>query len=174
MKQYSKYAALLALSSLTTTDAFAVGPTPQPRASSALSLIPGQGNQLVAAYNAASCHEKGDVATAPVEEETDSSASHSRSFVSRVFSLPAAVISRHPHSHKETTDDVVLYPIVGFQFFHDANGDCIPLPTTSHAACRIRRPSQEEELVGWFSPACNLDMFTEDEDACHEPKDSAE
>lgn len=188
--------------------------------SSALSLVPGQGNQLAAAYTASlSKEEQAKQQLAPkapidagIEEqqsssinEPSSSSSHwralaaSRSFVQRVFHLPSSAIKKHPHptleglkeqpkqsqsssynSHHaafpfsfiprqqpKVDDDYVLYPLVGFQFVKSSSADrTIALPTTSHAACRLPT-NRNEEVYGWFSPGCKLDLYSED--VCHAP-----
>jgi hypothetical protein len=117
----------------------------------------------------------------------------SRSFVSRVFHKPSSAIKKHPHPTLEglktadaaaqqfpynfipsrlatqderKQDDVVLYPIVGFRFFNQ-QGSSIALPTTSHAACRLPT-NRNEDVYGWFTPACRLDLYAED--VCHEPE----
>jgi hypothetical protein len=183
---------------------------------SALSLIPGQGGQLVAAFNVASFkREVGPVSVDKKKSVDDSRASEgppssssshwralasSRSFVARLFHIPSGVIRSHPHpdaewvrpstqhhhhpsstfphnflpqNHRqhrqERADTVLYYPVVGFRFVPTVDGGrSMVLPTTSHAACRLR-PLHErsEEVVGWYSPACKLDLYSED--PCHEP-----
>jgi len=156
-----------------------------------LHLVPGQGNQL-AAYNAANYkNEKNDdddiddveeeefkfIPTISVEQTAEPAA---RSFVQRAFNLPSNKIRRHPHPKAEwvetsppTSDekDVVLYPVLGFTFCR--NGDrVVALPTTSNVSCRLpTRSSKHEELYGWFSPVCKLDMYSED--PCHPPEAKA-
>jgi hypothetical protein len=184
-------------------------------ASSSLRLVPGQGNQLAAAYTASlSKEEKKEIQSNPAAERPDadpneppSSSSHwralaaSRSFVQRVFHLPSSAIKKHPHptleglketqsstttsqpqptfpfnfiprhQQQEKEEDYVLYPLVGFQFVKskdavDGTDRTIALPTTSHAACRLPT-NRHEELYGWFSPGCKLDLYSED--VCHAP-----
>lgn len=184
---------------------------------STLSLVPGQGNQLVAAYTAASC--KGDnqsvespvpvakkVGTSPegpdaaaagaVESHPSSSSSHwralagSRSFVARLFHIPSGAIKSHPHpdaemikpSHQASfphsfmphqpsqppkEHDSVLYPIVGFRFVTTDDGEAMALPTTSNASCSLHLQKRTEGVVGWYSPSCKLDLYSED--PCHKP-----
>ncbi|KAG7344495.1 hypothetical protein IV203_022503 [Nitzschia inconspicua] len=181
-----------------------------------LHLLPGQGNQLAAAYTASIISKEQEKKTLqkedPVnnnnnnsnnekEQEPPSSSSHwralaaSRSFVQRVFHLPSSAIKKHPHPlleglkdqqqqhtqatfpfnfiprHQPDEEDYVLYPLVGFQFVKsksalDGNDRTIALPTTSHASCRLPT-NRNEELYGWFSPACMLDLYSED--VCHAP-----
>lgn len=127
-----------------------------------LHLVPGQGNQLVAAYNAATCKNDDDeddaVATKTMNETP-------RNFVNKVFNLPS--VRRHPHPKAEGVDpesDVVYYPMIGFTFCR--NGDrVIALPTKSHVSCRL--PNRNEEVYGWFSPVCKLDLYSDD--PCREP-----
>jgi hypothetical protein len=173
--------------------------------STSLNLLPGQGNQLAAAYTAFISHKNNDdetdtVTPATKPQEPPSSSSHwralaaSRSFVSRVFHLPSSAIKKHPHPtleglkanndkkesnsfpfgfiptrHHREEEDAVLYPLVGFQFVKSQEGSnikTIALPTTSHAACRL--PTHRNEPVfGWYSPACKLDLYSED--VCHAP-----
>jgi hypothetical protein len=117
----------------------------------------------------------------------------SRSFASRIFHLPSSAIKKHPHptleglkensgngqngvfpysfnpqrpSAEGQQGDVVLYPIVGFRFCQGSEGPIRALPTKSNAACRLPA-NRHEELFGWFSPACKLDLYSED--VCHAP-----
>ena len=133
-----------------------------------LNLVPGQGNQLVAAYNAATCkkNEDDDDATpAPVTIQESP-----RTFVKKVFHLPS--VRRHPYPKAEGLDnhiesDVVYYPMIGFTFCR--NGDrVIALPTKSNVSCRL--PIQEEEVYGWFSPVCKLDLYSDD--PCRNPNEN--
>ncbi len=128
-----------------------------------LHLVPGQGNQLVAAYNAAACkNEDSDSEESPIiiTEETP------RNFVTKVFNLPS--VRLHPYPKAEGVDsdsDVVYYPMTGFTFCR--NGDrVIALPTTSNVSCRL--PNRNEEVFGWFSPVCKLDLYSDD--LCRDPK----
>mmetsp|Transcript_16392 Transcript_16392/g.29398 ORF Transcript_16392/g.29398 Transcript_16392/m.29398 type:complete len:236 (-) Transcript_16392:347-1054(-) len=199
----------------------------QQQRSVSLQLLPGQGSQLVAAYNAAMSHQDDDddnedddgsigqyhshktaMASSPhdhgivVEQtiEPASSSSHwralaaSKSFVARAFHMPSSAIKKHPHPtleglketpssssssavfpynfiphHQEQHEDVVLYPIVGFRFVPDSKngGKSVALPTTFHAACRLPM-NRNEDVYGWFSPGCKLDLYSED--VCHEPE----
>eukprot|EP00428_Durinskia_dybowskii_P052666 CAMPEP_0170330176 /NCGR_PEP_ID=MMETSP0116_2-20130129/66018_1 /TAXON_ID=400756 /ORGANISM="Durinskia baltica, Strain CSIRO CS-38" /LENGTH=182 /DNA_ID=CAMNT_0010583339 /DNA_START=119 /DNA_END=667 /DNA_ORIENTATION=- len=139
-----------------------------------LNLVPGQGNQLVAAYNAATCkkdeedNDGVDGSTpAPVTTSVQES---SRTFVNKVFHLPS--VRRHPYPKAEGLDnhiesDVVYYPMIGFTFCR--NGDrVIALPTKSNVSCRL--PVQEEQVYGWFSPVCKLDLYSDD--PCRNPNDN--
>lgn len=142
---------------------------------SGLHLLPDQGNQLVAAYNAISIEKndsKEETTTNGVENATNievdknvegnhqrGAIAASKSFLARVFHLPSA---RHPG---EDVGDVVYYPMVGFRFFE---GIDTVFPTTSHVSCVMPTKSQkEEEVFGWFSPSCQLDLFSED--ICQNP-----
>eukprot|EP00980_Cylindrotheca_fusiformis_P008989 scaffold1919_cov69-Cylindrotheca_fusiformis.AAC.5 len=154
------------------------------KSSVALHLVPGQGNQLVAAYNAASRDDDDDddddesyrnrrAAPAPVsvqmepipppppaaasaeqkERDGQQAAAAARSFASRLFSLPSALRGKE--------EEVVLYPLVGFKFFQHED-KYIALPTKSHVACRLPIQDTNEEIYGWFSPACSLNYFSKD------------
>ena len=177
-----------------------------------LHLTPQQGKQLVAAYEVECTRQR------PVSDDedridgpgpilggsstpssTDKLAS-ARSFVSRVFSIPSAVIKRHPRqsdedltmlsaSSQEATpfealislpkslaqfasnnehedDDVVLYPVVGFRFFM-VDGKPSVVPTSSHPACRLVPKQHEQEVFGWWTQSCKLDLYAED--PCQKP-----
>jgi len=162
-------------------DAFEISSAPGKRKASSLSLVPGQGNQLVAACNAANLHSDDHRSAACSDNEADGNPSNARSFVSKVFSLPSAIIShkRPPCDealfsfthffHKK--EDIVWYPLVGFCFVKNDNGDCIPLPTASIGACPIRPRYVDQDVFGWFGPACKLDLYASD--VCHDPGEKA-
>ena len=160
----------------------------------ALQLVPEQGNQLAAAYNAALDHKE------PIFEELDEqdNTSHwraistSKSFLNRLFHKPSAPESTtqeeentkhskfqlgtflhnlsHPNLHirnnnKAKKDEIYLYPIIGFQFVEGCQD---ALPTLSHVSCRMPTKSQkEEEVVGWYTTCCKLDLYSDD--VCHSP-----
>lgn len=210
MKQSTKIVvALASLSMLEVSNGFSSVPihsrhqvSHQVSSATALHLLPNQGNQLIAAFNAAyfkkeQVQQEEDVINKQEIENAVSNleapkTSAARAFVSRVFSLPSTMIRRHPHpkaegfqnmlkktaptislatsgskaSEKKKVEDVVYYPVVGFQFVKASPERTVALPTTSNAACRLRR-NQNEDVYGWFTPACKLDMFSED--LCHEP-----
>lgn len=121
-----------------------------------LNLLPSQGNHLVAAYNAA-CVEK--VQTSDEAPSADitvvksvGAISASKNFMARVFNMPAV---KHPGKQ-----DVVYYPMIGFRFFE---GIDTVFPTSCNASCMMpTRGQQEEEVYGWFSSSCKLDLFSED------------
>eukprot|EP00339_Tiarina_fusa_P023903 CAMPEP_0117009170 /NCGR_PEP_ID=MMETSP0472-20121206/8407_1 /TAXON_ID=693140 ORGANISM="Tiarina fusus, Strain LIS" /NCGR_SAMPLE_ID=MMETSP0472 /ASSEMBLY_ACC=CAM_ASM_000603 /LENGTH=176 /DNA_ID=CAMNT_0004711385 /DNA_START=70 /DNA_END=600 /DNA_ORIENTATION=+ len=173
MKQPTSYLFLLSALFLEQSSAFQAPRVV--RRESALHLLPGQGNQLVAAFNAA-CHEKEDVeggvvATISTKVQEEPKEECHRSIVSRIFSLPSNLIKKHPHPKAEgieTERDVVLYPMVGFSFFPTADGGCVSFPTKSDAACRLVK-TKDEEVYGWFSPSCELDAYSED--ICHAPEE---
>jgi hypothetical protein len=125
--------------------------------STELFLKPSEGSQLAAAWEASCKCPKLEIKVAPPVTTPVSAA---RAFVSRVFSLPSAIL--HPN---EVKGDVVYYPIVGFKLVPDGEGQSSVLPTTARVSCRI--PAAQTELVfGWYSPACFVDV---DED-CRVPK----
>jgi hypothetical protein len=164
-------------------EAFVAAPQ-SARQQTSLNLLPCQGNQLKAAYNAGTCKSDETTATGTqevvVEEQNRGPAAAARSFASRLFSLPSSVIKRYPNHEAEEIpegfsvwrrkekkqDDVVLYPVIGFHFVQ-SDGRFIALPTVSHASCPIHR-NQDEDVFGWYSPACKLDHFAED--PCHKPE----
>ncbi|VEU36527.1 unnamed protein product [Pseudo-nitzschia multistriata] len=150
------------------------------RPATSLNLLPDQGSQLVAAYNALSESQRTEMARAPisVEKEVEARAvpgsteesekphrtwgagtiSASKSLLSRIFQGPSV---KHPLEHK----DVCYYPMVGFRFIKGVNA---ALPTKSTASCAMPTKSQkEEEVYGWYSSSCKLDLFSED--VCHNP-----
>lgn len=138
----SSQIALIGVASLAGVDSFTVAPTI--KSSSALNLVPAQGKQLAAAWEAAATHLHDEPEIDKHKTPTDAA----RSFVARVFSLPSTLM------HPKEEDEVLYYPIVGFQY---VSGSCKALPPTAPstaASCRI--PSPKEEVYGWWSPACLL------------------
>jgi len=178
--------------------------------SSSLEMLPGQGNQLAAAYNAASCDKKkeeeeeiGMFQHQPEESiQEQDNVSHwravasSKSFLTRVFHKPAV---KHPiadvpqqksqqsprfqfpftnflrnlnqHHHEaevlKAEASAVYYPIVGFTFVKGCED---ALPTISNASIRMPTTSQKkQDVYGWYSTSCKLDLCTEDENVCHNP-----
>jgi hypothetical protein len=117
--------------------------------------LPGQGNQLVAAYTAATCQEEDQAVPVMDHPEDDRTSAAARSFASRLFSLPSTLRKRSQN------DDVVLYPLVGFKFVHHED-KFIALPTKSHMSCRLPSARNNEEVYGFFSPACSLDLYATD------------
>lgn len=91
------------------------------------------------------------------------------SFPSFFTPRPPAPSSLIENNNQKDMVDSVLYPIVGFTFWNTKKDGCIALPTTSHAACRLMTESQrQEEVFGWYSAACKLDLYAED--VCHKPE----
>lgn len=159
-----------------------------------LHLVPGQGNQLVAAYNAAMSRKA--PSSAVDYDEEGLAVPDSRNFVQRVFSLPSSMIKRHPHpsaegldgsavsantranatenknvmtkmsSQNQKKEDVVYYPVTGFTFVKNGE-NVVALPTKSNVSCRLPPSTKNQEVYGWFSPACKLDLYAED--PCHAP-----
>lgn len=128
-----------------------------------LHLTPEQGQQLVAAWSAASSHYLDD------DEETHHIPHHeekkklssTRAFVSRVFSIPSSMIRRHPYPKAEGLEDVVYYPIVGFQFVPSDEHHSRVLPTTSRASCQLHPTGQD--LFGWYTYVCSLgNLYADD------------
>jgi len=117
----------------------------------------------------------------PTTLTTDSS----RNFVQRAFSLPslgnnnnkkkktkASVASSSSSSIDEGDQhDIVLFPLVGFTFCRNGN-QVVPLPTQSNVSCRLPRRSKvdQEQVYGWYSPVCKLNMYaTNEDDYCTAP-----
>lgn len=163
-----KVASVVAFVFLGNAAAFMINSNSRKSFSTSLHLVPGQGNQLVAAYTAATCqkekenNENGfdDAAIQLVTEvgEEPSSAA-ARSIASRIFSLPSTLINRK--NSKNCQEDIVLYPLVGFKLVHYGE-KVIALPTKSHVACRLPVSEKDEAVYGWYSPSCSLDLYAED------------
>ena len=154
---------------------------------SILFLLPSQGAQLAAAGSCAYDQDKqkhtlsnktadqqyhdntvplthkGEDTSTEISFAASSHHSHSvaRSFVSRVFSLPATLL--HPRENNDSDDEQCsLYPVVGFQLVHDDDTHfCRAFPTTSNPSCRLMPTNQE--LVGYYSPACHLNCDGDDD-----------
>eukprot|EP00526_Cylindrotheca_closterium_P023951 CAMPEP_0113638738 /NCGR_PEP_ID=MMETSP0017_2-20120614/20306_1 /TAXON_ID=2856 /ORGANISM="Cylindrotheca closterium" /LENGTH=196 /DNA_ID=CAMNT_0000549885 /DNA_START=190 /DNA_END=780 /DNA_ORIENTATION=+ /assembly_acc=CAM_ASM_000147 len=178
-KQTAGFFLIAAVSALNPASAFTTSfSSPSiaaPTTTTALHLKSGQGNQLVAAYNAAAAateHETIEKVATVVEKpkskrkEEAPANPEARSFAARLFSLDF-------HTHKDDKEDVVYYPLVGFKLVHH-EGRVIPLPTKDHTSCRLVSSTRaaQEEVYGWFSPTCTLDLYAED--ICHEPTAAAE
>jgi hypothetical protein len=162
---------------------------PTASSSSSLQLVPEQGSQLVAAFNAAATaaadHKKqggyenvtggkeefaelndfiAGEGTSVIGSRPAAVASAARAFVSRVGSILSDYFWRE--GEKEG-DDVVLYPIVGFKFVQDEPNHFRALPTQSNPSCRIVN-HVEQELYGWYCTACGLDSIFS-EHYCEQP-----
>ncbi|CAB9522168.1 expressed unknown protein [Seminavis robusta] len=144
-----------------------------------LDLVPAQGAQLAAAFTVA-CEKKIPPA-ATADETSISLLAKTKAKMSRIFSIPGAIMGRHPAAapallefgalvvdKEEVVDDVVLYPLVGFQFVKGKNGDAVVLPTQSNPSCRISN-LPDQEVYGWYCTACRLDSIYSDT-YCEEPK----
>lgn len=169
---------ILALAaSSSSVDAFTVTRTtnhvsPTTSSSTKLQLVPEQGKQLVAAFEAGCAEHHEHPGTA--EETPIGTMDAAKSFVSRIFSIPGAIMGRHPAAEpalvelpasRKTDNDVVLYPIVGFQF---VNGGQQVVPTKTNAACRINN-LKDQEVFGWYTTSCRLNSIYSDT-YCDEPK----
>ena len=150
----------LIVAAVATTSVASFTVAPQVRLSStALNLVPEQGCQLKAAWEAAATHLQDE----PHHPHVTPAAA-ARNFAARVFSLPSTFLHPHP---QEAVGDVVYYPVVGFHYTLQSTK---PLPTTAFptaSSCRI--PSPSEALYGWFSPACLL-SHPDSDDYLQEPK----
>ena len=63
--------------------------------------------------------------------------------------------------------DAVYYPLVGFQF---VAGSAEVLPTIQRASIPLPTKQQHDEVTfGWFSAACPLDVYADDETFGHPP-----
>lgn len=171
----------LAAASSSSVEAFSVPRSEASRTTTHLCLLPEQGKQLMAAFEA-SCDRNDEdsdviqVKSLLSEEENTTTKVPKKNFVSRIFSIPGAIMGRHPAAapalvdvkmprEEKEGDDVVLYPIVGFQF---VNGGQQVLPTTTNVACRLSK-QPNEELYGWFTPSCPLNSIHSDA-YCDEPQ----
>ena len=144
---------------------------------SGLNLLPTQGSQLVAAFNAESAkrsiggEEDEDVKpAAPSSTKEMAKPLSPRSFVARVFAISSELIQRHPHPSIEglsesvtsprVENDVVYFPVVGFKYVSIIGEDgehltkAVPTEKTN-ASCRIMKNT--EEIYGWFSPGCQVE-----------------
>lgn len=171
---------LLASSASMGAAAFGVGPGARLSSSAtALHLLPTQGAQLAAASSCAYDGPVKEEAVKQLEEvgavpQPSSSSSqkpqtppqHSkksaRSFVSRVFSLPSTLLHPKEAEKKELEEDSMVYPVVGFKFVCDKSHHFRALPTISNPSCRLTPAN--EDLVGYYSPACHLDCSSNDDD----------
>jgi hypothetical protein len=172
MKQPASYIFLLSALFLEQSSAFQSPRVVRRESSAPLHLLPGQGNQLVAAFTAA-CQETTDEnhsvqITINKDKKHQPKEECHRSILSRIFSLPSNLIKKHPHPAAEGLEgDVVLYPMLGRTFFMTSDGECMSFPTKSAAACSIVK-NKDEQVYGFFSPSCQLDPFSED--ICHGPE----
>lgn len=164
----------------------------------ALCLVPSQGCQLAAASAAALAkleEEREEMKESTITSRSTSSSSDSsaqnlrpsdatREFVSRLFHLPPfasksqateqfASDRKAPNDKNHYHDDVVLYPIVGFQYVKLQDGSTRGIPTMNlspeKAACNFsaKRMSEEQPLHGWFSECCMLgNLFATDDEYC--------
>ena len=152
---------------LATAESFTPRPATRLLSTTRLHLRTNQGSQLVAAWNAAHCHDDDDEEEhhhpAPTVTKKESAA---RAFVSKVFCLPSTMIRRHPHQEEGSED--VIYPIVGFQFVPTNDNHSIVVPT-AHCSTFCSLPHSEEPVYGWYTAqACALGNPFSD-DYCNEP-----
>ena len=177
-----------------------------------LGLLPQQGKQLVAAYEASTCEKqsregsesngfhpseaieggkievkKNGASSADQQQQQRTPTGAARAFVSRVFKLPSNIRQHYNHAEDEVWDnamslpkipgdrsskaggdDVVLYPVVGFRIVEDEEHHSRVLPTKSNVSCRLPN-NYNEDVFGWYSPACRLDLYKED--PCEAPED---
>lgn len=123
-------------------------------------LLPKDAEKLVEAANSAVLQADED---ASKKRDLISPLNAGRSLISRLFHLPSTPstlkrnLDQDMDCFDDDDDDIVLYPIVGFQWFMDENSQCRALPTSQRAACTIPPPAKDMELVGWFHPAENME-----------------
>ena len=156
-------ATITAMAMLAATETAAFAPSQASKASSttSLNLVPDQGSQLVAFYANSVEEEKlhPNIKVDKISHNRGAIAAAKES-LSKIFHMPSI---KHPGQKKE--DDVVYYPMVGFRFFEGVD---TVFPTTSHVPCTLAtKAQQEEEVYGWFSSSCKLDVFSED--VCQNP-----
>merc|ERR1711865_1074568 len=78
-------------------------------------------------------------------------------------------LNQHHHEAEvlKAEASAVYYPIVGFTFVKGCED---ALPTISNASIRMPTTSQKkQDVYGWYSTSCKLDLCTEDENVCHNP-----
>jgi hypothetical protein len=69
---------------------------------------------------------------------------------------------------------VVIFPLVGFTFCQNGNR-VVALPTQSNVSCRLsfRSTTKKEDVYGWYSPVCKLNLYAADEEAyCQAPSNN--
>jgi hypothetical protein len=152
------------------------GPTSTSTTTS-LDLIPGQGNQLVAAFNAGttitttSVQRKQEITTTPFLRRLLMQIIITLRFQQRPrYGWPDGFPFSSPSTYTKKNGKELYYPLVGFQFISSPEGKTCTLPTTSHASCCIHSSSaeREEELYGWFTTSfCPLNWTAPD--ICREP-----
>lgn len=154
------------------------------RAHMSLFLLPDHGKQLVAASASAYNQHTKPVPPPPPtlygdddrdeprsippdqtqQPSTEGGTATTRSFVSRLFSLPSALWHPTNNDHQQE----MVFPLIGFRrFYLPELGEARWLPTTTsdHASCRLPPPPQYEEPVyGWYSPVCRLSGSTDIDD----------
>mmetsp|Transcript_33013 Transcript_33013/g.33455 ORF Transcript_33013/g.33455 Transcript_33013/m.33455 type:complete len:235 (+) Transcript_33013:132-836(+) len=210
------YVVILLSCLFSSTESLSFQPRPLPTttnaaggASSSLEMRPGQGNQLAAAYNAATCDKEQEEEEVGMfhrrHEELNQEQDHSshwralassKSFLTRVFHKPAV---KHPiadvdvdidnqfqsprfqfpftnflrnlnHHKNDNEEEAIYYPIVGFTFVKGCDN-----ALSMHTQGSIRMPTtsqKKQEVYGWYSTSCKLDLCTDDETMCHNPIES--
>ena len=168
--------------------------------SSTLHLVPSQGCQLAAATTAALAKQEleREQREESSRQATDTKIAaeslgnrHSirpsdatREFVSRLFkksqnsfdfTIPAMhggpLSSSNDEDHKK--DDIVLFPIIGFQYVKLNDGSIRGIPTINASpekvSCNLdaMQMKMTQPEYGWFSPCCQLgDLFSDHEEYC--------
>lgn len=87
------------------------------------------------------------------------------SFLHTLSHPPQSAVFHGVDVHAEK--DAVYYPLVGFQF---VAGSAEVLPTIQRASIPLPTKQQHDEVTfGWFSAACPLDVYADDETFGHPP-----
>jgi hypothetical protein len=164
---------------------------------SVLNLVPKQGCQLAAASAAALAKKKQEKSDDAFVTEKFENAKHlsptdaTREFAARLFHLPLsfggkkgsqeAVDFKIPgiqesmkdNDNNNDRDDVVLFPIVGFQYVKLQDGTVRGIPTVhatpEKAVCNLEgmNRSKEQPVHGWFSQCCKLgELYESDDEYC--------
>lgn len=147
----------LAILSLAVGSVSAFAPASSRSSSTALHLKTSQGQQLVAA--AAAIEHKDAVK----KDVTPTGAA--REAITRIFNLPNEILKIQkdtldidlPFLANGEEEDIVYYPLVGFQFVK-VEERVVALPSSTVGAINIknRAEAQKQEVFGWYSPTCQL------------------
>ncbi len=162
-----------------------------------LNLVPKQGCQLAAAQEAEFAKKKLKQSD---EEKQIHPTDAARELVSRLFNKPFGNSRTHPQNSgkpkefqpslfkipgiydeqndgSKDHDDVVLFPIVGFQYVKLQDGTMRGIPTINaspeKAVCSFaaKNKSMQQPVHGWYSQCCFLgDLYANDDEYCGESR----